>query len=242
MTVDLDPDPEILWKGFKTEHRQHIRRGYKNGFTAKLGDVELLDDFYKVCPRPGVTWGRPSTRRATWIPSRRHFPACSAVCRLRRRKACRGLVSGLRGGTAEGLWLGSLAKHRHDYAGYVLYWELLKDAAVHGCKQFHLGRSTVQSGGRAFQAEMERSPNAAVLAYCSAAGGTFLKSTSITPDTGLRCGLATPSGRRHHKSRADPGSVYSLRESHSLRVNVNGRPPRPWRTSIARRRPHETWY
>ena len=43
MTLDLAADPEVLWKNFKTGHRQDIRRGYKNGLTARFGGAELLD-------------------------------------------------------------------------------------------------------------------------------------------------------------------------------------------------------
>ena len=55
------------------------------------------------------------------------------------------------GDTVEGLWLGSRGKFRREYAGYVLYWDLIKDACELGFKKYHLGRSTVQSGGEQFK-------------------------------------------------------------------------------------------
>jgi hypothetical protein len=33
----------------------------------------------------------------------------------------------------------------------VLYWEIIKEAARHGCQRFHLGRSTIHSGGESFK-------------------------------------------------------------------------------------------
>ena len=152
MTVDLDPDPEILWKGFKTEHRKHIRSGYKNGFTAKLGDVELLEDFYKVLSEACRDMGTPIYAKSYLDTVAKTFPGLARLCVVYGAgKPVAASFQAYDGGTAEGLWLGSFARQKHQYAGYVLYWELLKDAALHGCKQFHLGRSTAQAGGEVFK-------------------------------------------------------------------------------------------
>ncbi len=64
----------------------------------------------------------------------------------------------LAGDTAEGLWLGSRAKFRRQHAGYVLYWELIKNACERGLKRFHLGRSTTQSGGEVFKKKWNAYP------------------------------------------------------------------------------------
>jgi len=58
---------------------------------------------------------------------------------------------GLHGKTVEGMWLGSRAEYRHWKIGYVLYWELIKEACTAGYTRFHLGRSSVDSGGEAFK-------------------------------------------------------------------------------------------
>ena len=64
----------------------------------------------------------------------------------------------LAGDTAEGLWLGARGKFRRQYAGYVLYWELIKNACERGLKRFHLGRSTTQSGGEVFKKKWNAYP------------------------------------------------------------------------------------
>jgi lipid II:glycine glycyltransferase (peptidoglycan interpeptide bridge formation enzyme) len=51
----------------------------------------------------------------------------------------------------EGMWLGMRAEFRKQMVGYVLYWELIKDACQRGYTRFHLGRSTAQSGGEQFK-------------------------------------------------------------------------------------------
>src|SRR4029453_15031101 len=46
LTVDVPADPEAMWTGFNTNHRKHIRKAQKEGFVAREGGRELLDDFY----------------------------------------------------------------------------------------------------------------------------------------------------------------------------------------------------
>jgi lipid II:glycine glycyltransferase (peptidoglycan interpeptide bridge formation enzyme) len=49
------------------------------------------------------------------------------------------------------MWLGMRSEFRKQMVGYVLYWELIKDACERGYARFHLGRSTAQSGGEQFK-------------------------------------------------------------------------------------------
>src|SRR5690606_32416541 len=41
--------------------------------------------------------------------------------------------------------------YRQQLVGYVLYWELIKDACEQGYRIFHLGRSSRDSGGEQFK-------------------------------------------------------------------------------------------
>ena len=62
-------------------------------------------------------------------------------------------------GRVEGMWLGTrAASSGSKCAGYVLYWELIKNACERGCKRFHLGRSTAQSGGEMFKKKWNAEP------------------------------------------------------------------------------------
>jgi lipid II:glycine glycyltransferase (peptidoglycan interpeptide bridge formation enzyme) len=49
------------------------------------------------------------------------------------------------------MWLGTRAQYRRQLVGYVLYWELIKDACEQGHHIFHLGRSTADSGSEQFK-------------------------------------------------------------------------------------------
>lgn len=152
MTVDLDPSPDALWTRFKTGHRQDIRRGYKHGLTTRHGGAELLDAFYDVLLESWRNLGTP-------IYSKRYFRAVVDALAESLRisvvfagdEPAGAALDAVHNGTVEGMWLGSKAKYRNQLVGYVLYWELLKDACERGCRRFHLGRSTADSGSEAFK-------------------------------------------------------------------------------------------
>jgi FemAB-related protein (PEP-CTERM system-associated) len=152
MTVDLDPDPQALFKRFASSHRGEIKRAYNHGFTARTGHA-LVDDFYAVLSdnwrdRGTPIYGRgyflailramPDAMRVTVVYARDGRPAAAAFC-------------GVHNDVVEGMWLGIRADYRRQLAGYVLYWELLKDACLGNHRTFHLGRSSKDSGGEQFK-------------------------------------------------------------------------------------------
>ena len=162
----------MLWKAFKTGHRQDIRRGYKNGFVARFGGAELLEPFYEV---HGESWRNLGTP----LYSRHYFraiardasgddaPAASSTPATSRRPRPSTASTATR---SKGMWLGAQAKYRHQLVGYVLYWELIKHACEHGFTRFHLGRSTADSGSEAFKKKWNASVDAALLALPPADG------------------------------------------------------------------------
>jgi FemAB-related protein (PEP-CTERM system-associated) len=159
MSVDLPSDPDEMWSGFKTELRQHIRRGYKRGFSVVAGGVELVDDFFCVFAEAWRDMGTPVYSKEYLQHVARTFTDRVRICiAYHGSTPAAGSFQAYDGGVAEGLWLGTRAKYRHDYVGYVLYWELLKDAMAGGCRQFHLGRSTAQSGSEQFKKKWNAYP------------------------------------------------------------------------------------
>jgi FemAB-related protein (PEP-CTERM system-associated) len=152
MTVGLNPDPEVLWGKFKTAHRQDIRRGYKNGFAARFGGAELIDDFYALLSETWRDLGTPIYRKQYLSTVSAAFPDRVRICIVHRNgEPAAGAFIGEHGGTVEGMWLATRAQFRKQHAGYVLYWELIKSACERGFQHFHLGRSTVESGGETFK-------------------------------------------------------------------------------------------
>jgi FemAB-related protein (PEP-CTERM system-associated) len=152
MTVDLRADPEAMWTAFKSAHRQDIRKAEKAGFVARHGGRELIEPFYQILSESWRDLGTP-------FYSRRYFETLFDALgdRLWITVVYQGdevagaQLSGVFRDTAEGMWLGVREKYRRMYAGYVLYWEILKYASQRGQRKYHLGRSTADSGAEAFK-------------------------------------------------------------------------------------------
>lgn len=152
MTVRLDGDPETLWSRFTSKHRTNIRRVYKHGIEVEAGGEELVNTFYQVLSESWRSMGTPIYRRSYFQEILKRFPNNTRifVCRQNNRPIAVAL-NGEFNGTVEGMWLGSRPEARRLQASYALYWEMIKDACERGYTHFHLGRSTVESGGESFK-------------------------------------------------------------------------------------------
>jgi FemAB-related protein (PEP-CTERM system-associated) len=152
MTLDLDPDPEVLFKAFKTGQRQDIRRGDKSGLTAKFGGAELVHHFYEVMSESWHQLGTPFYRPSYFERIIADFGKDIRLCVVYADDTPAAVAfDGIQGETVEGMWLGARAQYRQQLVGYVLYWELIKHACEGGYRRFHLGRSTADSGGEQFK-------------------------------------------------------------------------------------------
>ena len=152
MTVTLDKNPDVLWNAYKTDHRQQIRRAYKYGLTAKIGGAELFDDFYSVLCESWRDLGTPILSHKYLSAVVAAFPETTRICMVYSgAETAAAALYGIHGGTVEGMWLGTRPKFRAQMAGYVLYWETIKDACERGLQRYHLGRSTAHSAAEAFK-------------------------------------------------------------------------------------------
>jgi len=153
MTVDLNPDPEVVMESYKREQRKEIRRAQKNGFVTKFGGVELLEPFYSVLSESWRDLGTPIYQKAYLKSVMEMFPAETRICVVFAADGSPAAASlcGHHRDVVEGMWAGSCDRYRKELVGYVLYWEMIRDACERGYARFHLGRSTAQSGGEQFK-------------------------------------------------------------------------------------------
>ena len=152
MTIPLGPDPEVIWNAFTSKHRKNVRRAYKNELTVRGGGLELLDEFYWVLERSWRDLGTPLYKPDYFRVILETFPEATKIylCDKSTSPIAAALV-GFHNGTAEGMWQGGLPSARALQANYVLYWEMIKDISLRGCRAFHLGRSTTESGSEHFK-------------------------------------------------------------------------------------------
>lgn len=160
MTVDLPPDPETFWNGFRSDQRKDIKRAYKNGFVARFGGIELLDAFYDILSESWRNLGTPIYRKDYLERVIRTFPGETRLCVIddASGQPAAAAFCGHHRDIVEGMWLGMRDDARRQMVGYVLYWELIQDACRRGYARFHLGRSTADSGGEVFKRKWNAYP------------------------------------------------------------------------------------
>lgn len=152
MSIPLSKDPDDIWEAFASKHRNNIRRVYKSGLQVRSGHQDCLDVFYELLSRSWRGLGTPIYRK-------RYFQSLLDTFgdKVRIFVAYQGdtpvatAFNGHFGKTVEGMWAGSSIEHRKLQSNYVLYWEMIKAACEDGYECFHLGRTSVDSGGEAFK-------------------------------------------------------------------------------------------
>lgn len=152
MTVELAPDPDVLWNAYTSKHRKNVKRAYKYELAVKIGGAELLPTFYALMEESWRTLGTPLYRRSYFERIVATFPEASRIFLCHRNEVPVAVAfCGYHNGIVEGLWAGGTAAAREYDANYVLYWEMIRDSCQRGFQRFHLGRSTADSGGEVFK-------------------------------------------------------------------------------------------
>jgi FemAB-related protein (PEP-CTERM system-associated) len=152
MTLALQPDPDTLWNVFSSKHRTNIRRVYKDGLRVETGHAELLDAFYRVLAESWRQHGTPIYRKRYFADILNAFPQETRIfVAWQDQTPVAAAFNGHYCDTVEGMWAGTDNRYRHLQTSYVLYWEMIKDACERGFKHYHLGRSSVESGGETFK-------------------------------------------------------------------------------------------
>jgi len=151
--IDLVPETETLLAGYSSNHRNHIRKSLKRGFSIRFGHLHLLDDAYEVIARSMHELGSPYHRKsylrtmAESLGERLEF----AVVFDGSGKLAGGGVFIKHGDVVNNLHANILQTYRSDYAGEFLYWSAIERYARAGLKTFDLGRSLIGSGNETFK-------------------------------------------------------------------------------------------
>ncbi|GAB4429628.1 MAG: hypothetical protein Kow002_18260 [Anaerolineales bacterium] len=163
--VELASNPDLLMPAFSSNHRNHIRKSQKRGFSTKFGHLDLLDDAYEAIARSMHELGSPYhhkdylRRMADALGKKLEF----AVVYDSNGELAGGGVFILHGDRVSNLHANILRAHRSDYAGEFLYWSAVQRYCEAGLRTFDLGRSLIGSGNEYFK--MKWSPRRQMLAY-----------------------------------------------------------------------------
>ncbi|MDX9992642.1 MAG: GNAT family N-acetyltransferase [Anaerolineales bacterium] len=163
--VDLTPDAETLLETFSSNHRNHVRKSLKKGFSVKFGGPDLLDDAYEALARSMHELGSPYHSK-TYLKTMAGLQGDAlefGVLYAPDGKLAGAGVFIQHGQSVTNLHANILRAYRSDYAGEFLYWQALTRYAGRGLKTFDLGRSLAGSGNETFK--MKWNPRRQELAY-----------------------------------------------------------------------------
>jgi len=163
--AELASDPEQLMSTYSSDHRNHIRKSLKKGFTIKFGHLDQLDDAYDGLARSMHELGSPYHNK-NYL--RAMAEILGDVLEFAVLYGADGELAGagvfiFQGEVVTNLHANILRRFRSDYAGEFLYWSLIERYCQKGFKVFDLGRSLIGSGNETFK--MKWKPRRQSLAY-----------------------------------------------------------------------------
>ena len=160
LLLSLPEDSDALMKSFKSKLRSQIKRPIKAGLEAKVGGVELLNDFFNVFSINMRDLGSPVHSKAlprcvldglqdearVVVVYRGHTPVASS------------LMVGFKD-TMINPWSSALRQYSKDSPNMLLYWTMLSYAADHEYQYFDFGRSTPGEGTYRFKTQWGAKPH-----------------------------------------------------------------------------------
>jgi lipid II:glycine glycyltransferase (peptidoglycan interpeptide bridge formation enzyme) len=163
--VDLSSSPEEILRSFSSDHRNHIRKSLKKGFSIRFGHLDLLDDAYEGLARSMHELGSPYHNK-NYL--RMMAESLGEMLEFVVIYGARGEIAGagafiFHSDVATNLHANILWNFRSNYAGELLYWSVIERYCAKGFKVLDLGRSLNGSGNEAFKLKWK--PRQQTLAY-----------------------------------------------------------------------------
>ena len=159
LSLNLDDDPQKLWKKLPSERRNRIRKTEKLGLSVEFAGKESLDCFFQIFAANMRDLGSPVHSRSFFKNILEEFPDNSQLILVRHDRDYIGAALGLFfKDTFTIPWVSSLRKYFSLYPNNLLYWEAMKFASSEGLKIFDFGRSSIGSGTFTFKVRWGAKP------------------------------------------------------------------------------------
>jgi serine/alanine adding enzyme len=195
MLLRLPASSETLRKSFKAKLRSQINRALKQGFTSRVGGLELLEDFYKVFVVNMRDLGSPVHS----VKLMRHcliaFPEHARIIMVYRstEPVAAALVIGFRN-VLRNPWASSLRKYASLGPNMLLYQRMLEYACDRGYEVFDFGRSSPGEGTYRFKEQWGAVPEPLYWHYLSLDGRMLDPVDDVKAgfETAMRCWQRLP--------------------------------------------------
>ena len=152
--INTSQPPEVLWAAIQSKTRQAIRQAEKTAIRIE-DDAALagLDDFYWTYAEHVRKFGTPVMGIGFFHAIRTHLGPHRL--RLYSLKEGQRLIGGMLCILNRGRWTACYGAVRPsqetDFANYLLYWHMIRDASTCGASTLDLGRSAPESNVRLFK-------------------------------------------------------------------------------------------
>jgi FemAB-related protein (PEP-CTERM system-associated) len=171
MLLQLEADPEVIWKSFKAKVRNQVRKGEKAGLEVRMGGIEYLDDFYGAFAINMRDLGSPVHSKALFENLLHEFPDSTRIFTVYLgSETVGGAIFISFKDTATVPWASSKREYFQYCPNNLLYWEVIKYACEQGFKYFDFGRSTKDSGTYRFKKQWGAEPKQLYWQYYLPAG------------------------------------------------------------------------
>lgn len=151
--LPLENNTDSQLKQLSSDKRNHIRKGYKNGLTAKHGGSELLDDFYNIYSYNMHHLGSPLIEKKFFLNLLENYKYGIVkvfICYYGNVPVGGSIVLSYFN-LLEVSWASTLINYNKFKPNMVLYWEMIKFSIENGVSYFSFGRSTKNSGAHEFK-------------------------------------------------------------------------------------------
>ena len=144
--MPLETDTEVTWNNvLRAKTRNQIRKGMKSGFQLLQG-ADHIPLFYELFHRHMRELGSPAHSRVFYESIQKHLGDHTDFLILQKDgKLVAGAMMFHINQVAMNLQTVSLSPYKGLCANYLLYWKMIELATEYGCRQFDMGRSTVDS-------------------------------------------------------------------------------------------------
>ncbi len=182
MHLPLSLDIEQLWRKFKPEIRNRIRKAQKSGLTATSGGLELLDDFYRVWTARMRQLGTPCYSSKLMRYIMKAFPNNSRifVVSLNNTTVGAGFTTCFNG-WVDMQFVATLTHYKKLAPNNLLYWSVIKYYGLAGASWFDFGRSTVDGPTYEFKRRWGAKPVELFYQYYVQPGQEFSPAVSNNP-------------------------------------------------------------
>ena len=152
MYLPLTSDPTELWRSFKHQIRNRVRKAEKSGIVMVRGGPELLDDFYRVWTVRMHQVGTPCYPRRLFRGIMKTFPNNCQIFLARLNKPTVGGIFVYRfNGLVQIRWGAALIKYHQLAPTSLLFWSTIKHYREDKAKCLDFGTSTASSSQYEFK-------------------------------------------------------------------------------------------